>query len=173
MTTHGVQLKKEILRELADLEKKPCSRERLVSWAEKFIDYKKTRNFTGFFKTPQTMLTATIDDGLGMGIELISLYAKVAGIDIIKLGIMLSAEEIIEGCNRYMPDYLGLTVLQFDTQDELIKIADKIDKNIKIIAGGPVFSLNTNFLKESKVNYTAKNAPDFLRIIIKISEDLM
>ncbi len=166
-------LKKEILKELTNLEKKPCSREMLVSWAEEFLAYKKAKNFTGFLKKPQTMLTATIDDGLGMGIELISLYAKVAGIDVIKLGIMLSAEEIIDGCNRYKPDYLGLTVLQFDTQDDLIKISKNIDKNIKIIAGGPVFNLNTNFIKESGIDYVAKNAPDFLRLIIKISDDFI
>ncbi len=117
------------------------------------------------------MATATVDDGLGQGLTVIEVFAEAIGMQIIRLGLMKKPEEIITDCRRYNPDFLGLTVLQFDTEEELLFISQSLPEHIRIVAGGPVFTSDPDFSKRTGTHYAAKNVADFLRFMLEVRED--
>ena len=117
------------------------------------------------------MLTATVDDGLGQGLAVIERFAGAIGIQLIALGLLQSPEVIIAACRRHRPDYLGLTVLQFDSEDDLIQIARGLPSKTRIIAGGPVFTGEAGFAEQTGTHHTAKNVAAFLRFMIDDSID--
>ena len=85
------------------------------------------------------MITATLDDGLGHGLEVIRMFSEAAGLEIIDLGLLVTPEKIITACKKNKPDLLGLTVLQFDSEENILMISRNLPERTKIIAGGPVF----------------------------------
>ena len=109
------------------------------------------------------MVTATLDDGLGQGLAIIEKYAVAVGIRLIPLGLMQTPEAVIDACRRHQPDFLGLTILQFDTEDDLTCIANHLPRKTRIVAGGPVFAGDPDFAGRTGTHYAAKNVADFLR----------
>ena len=112
------------------------------------------------------MVTATLDDGLGQGLAVIEKYAAIIGMRLISLGLLQTPEAIIAVCHRDQPDYLGITVLQFDSEDDLITIAEKLPPITRIVAGGPVFSADPEFAERTGTHYAAKNVAYFLRFML-------
>jgi methanogenic corrinoid protein MtbC1 len=112
------------------------------------------------------MVTATIDDGWGHGLDIIHRYATVAGVSIHPLGVLRLSEEIVDVCNARRPDILGLTVLQFFSDDDLIHISANLPKKTRIIAGGPVFTADPDFAVCTGVHHVAKNAAAFLELLL-------
>ena len=82
-------------------------------------EWKKKTGASGLWKNPPMMITATLDDGLGQGLEIIRLFSETAGIKIIDLGLLVTPEKIITACKKNNPDLLGLTVLQFDSEKDI------------------------------------------------------
>ena len=72
---------------------------------------------------------------------MIHLFSRVAGIEIIPLGLMQKEEAIINACIKKAPDFLGMTILQFDSEERLSHIADQIPQKTQIIVGGPIFNM--------------------------------
>lgn len=120
----------------------------------------------GLWQAPPTMLTATMDDGLGQGLAIIEKFAQAIGIEVIPLGLMQSARAIIDGCRHHGPDFLGMTVLQFDTEADLKTIAENIPAATRIVAGGPVFLGDPEFAERTGTHYAARNVADFLRFML-------
>ena len=89
------------------------------------------------------MITATLDDGLGQGLEVIRMFSETAGLEIIDLGLLVAPEKIITECKKNNPDLLGLTVLQFDSEEDILKISKNLPSKTKIIAGGSRFLRQT------------------------------
>lgn len=120
----------------------PSSSE-LMTIGRDLANWKQQHNASGLWPekaTPPQMVTATLDDGLGQGLKLIELYAELAGVTVIHIGLLVEAEEIIRACVDHQPDFLGLTVLRSDAEELLIdEICGKIPENIDITVGGPVF----------------------------------
>lgn len=143
------------------------SHNELIAIGEDLRDWKEKENIPGLWgKNRPEMITATIDDGMGQGLKIISLYADVAGLAVIPLGLLLSAETIIDACNARHPAILGLTVLQFDSEETLTEISRGIPKDVKIVAGGPVFTADTEFAGRTGVHVVAKNVAYFLEYLI-------
>jgi len=69
------------------------------------------------------MLTATIDDGIGQGIDIIGRFAGAVGVQVVFDGLLLPPKRIVESARRLRPDLVGLTVLQLDSEPELAEIA--------------------------------------------------
>jgi hypothetical protein len=65
------------------------------------------------------------------------------------------------------PDFLGMTVLQFDTEDDLILITGNLPSKTRVIAGGPVFSADPELAGRTGVHFVAKNAADFISFMLK------
>ncbi len=120
----------------------------------------------GLWDQSPSMVTATLDDGLGKGLAIIEKYATAVGIRLIPLGLMQTSEAVIDACRRHQPDYLGLTILQFDTEDDLTCIANHLPRKTRIVAGGPVFAGDPDFAGRTGTHYAAKNVAHFLKFML-------
>ena len=112
-------------------------------------------------------MTATLDDGLGHGLEIIRMFSEIAGLEIINLGLLLTPEEIITACKKTPPDLLGFTVLQFDSEENILMISRNLPSKTKIIAGGPVFTADPEFARRAGIHFTAKNVAYFIRFLLQ------
>ena len=121
----------------------------------------------GIWDQSPSMVTATLDDGLGQGLAMIEKYAVAVGIRLISLGLMQRPEAVIDVCCRHQPEFLGLTILQFDTEDDLTCIANHLPRKTRIVAGGPVFDGDPDFASRTGTHYAAKNVADFLRYMLE------
>lgn len=124
-------------------------------------------NVNGIWDQAPSMVTATLDDGLGQGLAVIEKYAVAVGIRLVSLGLMQRPKAVIEACRHHRPDFLGLTILQFDTEDDLICIANHLPRKTRIVAGGPVFDGDPEFADRTGTHFAAKNVADFLRYMLE------
>ena len=117
------------------------------------------------------MITATLDDGLGNGLEVIRLFSEAAGLEIIELGFLVTSEKIITACKKNEPDLLGLTVLQFDSEEDILMISRNLPERTKIIAGGPVFTADPEFSRRAGIHFAAKNVAYFIQFLLQVKEE--
>ena len=148
-TTTGLPSRQSLEEAAGNLE---CLRERLT--------------VNGIWDQPPSMVTATLDDGLGQGLAIIEKFAAALGMRVIALGLMQTPVAVIGACLRHRPDYLGLTILQFDTEDDLTYIASHLPRKTRIVAGGPVFSGDPGFAGRTGTHYATKNVAGFLRYML-------
>ncbi len=112
------------------------------------------------------MLTATLEDGFGHGLEVIHRFADAVGLKCMPLGLLLKPERIIQECRIHRPDFLGVTVLQFDSEDALKRIRKEIPSRTRIVAGGPVFRADPDFDQRTGIDRVARDGVDFLKILL-------
>ncbi|WP_319406461.1 hypothetical protein [uncultured Desulfosarcina sp.] len=143
------------------------SRQGLDEAAENLEGLRSRLHISGLWEDPPSMVTATLDDGLGQGLAVIEKFAVALGIRLISLGLMQTPEAIIDACQRHQPAYLGLTILQFDTGDDLIRIANHLPRKTRIVAGGPVFAGDPDFAGRTGTHYAAKNVAYFLKFMLE------
>jgi methylmalonyl-CoA mutase cobalamin-binding subunit len=144
-----------------------------VSWyqiyqvGEKLLAWKTQNRIAGIWKQSPKMITATMDDAIGQGLKMIHLFSRIAGMDIEPLGLMQSKETIIDACNYQLPDFLGMTILQYDTEEILNTIIPQFPKKMCILVGGPIFKMiPENELQHKK--YTSFNSIcDYLNFLLQ------
>jgi hypothetical protein len=142
------------------------SRQGLDEAALKLKRLREGLQVQGIWENPPTMVTATLDDGLGQGLAIIEKYAVVIGIRLISLGLMQTPGAVMVACRRHRPEFLGLTILQFDTEADLTAIAKNLPTETRIVAGGPVFKGDPDFAGRTGTHYAANNVADFLRFML-------
>ncbi|MCF8069304.1 MAG: cobalamin B12-binding domain-containing protein [Desulfobacterales bacterium] len=130
--------------------------------AKHIIKWKQENHIDSLWEKPPLMVTATLDDGWGLGMKLIHLYADVVGLRINDLGLRISPENIIETCRSQKPDLLGLTVLQRSSEPALEKIRLNIPQNTKIVAGGAIFQTDSTLANRIGIDFVAENLSRFL-----------
>ena len=145
-------------------------RHEMESVAVELLEWKSSNDIISIWDDPPLMVTATLDDGLGLGLRLIHQYAEVAGLHVKPLGLYLPPEEIIDRCRSMAPDILGMTVLQFTSEEALTHIAQNLPDKTRLVAGGPVFSIDPDFANRSGVYFVAKNAAEFLGFVLSIEK---
>ena len=143
------------------------SRSELEKAAGDLRELKMKTGGSGLWDIPPLMITATLDDGLGHGLEVIRMFSEAAGLEIIELGLLVTPEKIITACKKNKPDLLGLTVLQFDSEESILMISRNLPSKTKIIAGGPVFTADRGFARRAGVHFTAKNVAYFIRFLLQ------
>ena len=143
------------------------SRSGLEKAAGELREWKVKTSASGLWDIPPLMITATLDDGLGQGLGVIRMFSETAGLEIIDLGLLVAPEKIITECKKNNPDLLGLTVLQFDSEEDILKISKNLPSKTKIIAGGPVFTADPEFARRTGVHFTAKNVAYFIRFLLQ------
>jgi methanogenic corrinoid protein MtbC1 len=126
---------------------------------------------SGLWGMPPIMITATLDDGLGHGLEIIRMFSEAAGLEIIDLGLLVTPEKIITACKKNKPDLLGLTVLQFDSEENILMISRNLPERTKIIAGGPVFAADRGFARRTGIHFAAKNVAYFIRFLLQFESE--
>ncbi len=144
------------------------SRQGLDHSADELLALRKRLGATGLWETSPVMITATLDDGLGQGLSIIEKYARVMGIRIISLGLLQTPDYIVAACRREQPDYLGMTVLQFDSEEEVLSIAQRLPDHTRIVAGGPVFTADPDFAERAGIHHAAKNVAHFIRFMLNV-----
>ena len=169
MKDSGLALREELERILEMWSKTGVpTRSGFESAAKELIAWREENDIPGLWADSPLFMTATLDDGWGHGLSLIHLYAEVVGLQIEQIGLLQSAEKIVSECHATPPDILGLTVLQFDTEDDLIRVTDSLPLKTIVIAGGPVFAADPDFAQRSGIHYVARNAAHFLKLMLKI-----
>jgi methanogenic corrinoid protein MtbC1 len=143
------------------------SRSGLEKAAKDLREWKEKTVGSGLWDTPPVMITATLDDGLGHGLEVIRMFSEIAGLEIIDLGLLVTPDKIITACKKNKPDLLGFTVLQFDSEENILKISRNLPAKTKIIAGGPVFTADPEFARRTGIHFTAKNIAYFIRFLLQ------
>jgi methylmalonyl-CoA mutase cobalamin-binding subunit len=143
------------------------SRSALEKAAGDLHDWRVKTGSSGLWDIPPLMITATLDDGLGHGLEVIRMFSEVAGLEIIDLGLLVAPEKIITACKKNKPDLLGLTILQFDSEENILMINRNLPSKTKIIAGGPVFKVDHEFARRTGLRFAAKNVADFIRFLLQ------
>jgi len=130
-------------------------------------DWRIKTGGSGLWDIPPLMITATLDDGLGHGLEVIRMFSKAAGLEIIDLGLLVTPEKIITACKKHKPDLLGITVLQFDSEEDILMISRNLPSKTKIIAGGPVFMADRGFAPRTGIHFAARNVAYFIRFLLQ------
>lgn len=123
----------------------------------------------GLWSPAPKMLTATIDDGIGQGIELIGRFAQAAGVKVVFLGLLQSPERICREARKIEADLLGLTVLQLDSEPILADICRRLSPRTEIVAGGPAFLTDPHLAARVGVSFVARDVAVFMRFLLGYS----
>jgi methylmalonyl-CoA mutase cobalamin-binding subunit len=142
-------------------------REGLERTALQMLKWKDASGIQGIWAgRPPLMVTATLDDGFGHGLQLIHLYAAAIGMPTFFLGLMQTPANIVKACRTYQAEYLGLTVLHSDTQNMLREVVTGLDGRTRLIAGGPVFRSDPGFAARSGIDVVAGHVHDFIQFCL-------
>ncbi|MEE4608152.1 MAG: cobalamin B12-binding domain-containing protein [Desulfobacteraceae bacterium] len=144
------------------------SREQLLKAADQVADWRRKKQIESLWPDPPLMATATLDDSFAHGLEVIHRFAAAAGLRLVHLGKLLTPEAVVDGCRRHRPRLLGLTVLQFDTESDLVAIRRQIDPATRIVAGGPIFAADPDLAERVGIDFVARNAADFWHYLLNL-----
>jgi methylmalonyl-CoA mutase cobalamin-binding subunit len=167
MYAHADELRRCLEELLQDWRRSGVpSRGQLVDSLEHIIELNDPQTTPGLWSPAPLMLTATLDDGWGHGLEVIERCARAAGLKVERVGLLLSAEQILIRCSNQLPQLLGLTVLQLDSEPSLAAITEKLKGRTQVIVGGPPFQIDPELAARTQVDYVAKNVADFLDFLL-------
>jgi hypothetical protein len=142
------------------------SRSQLLEQAEAFQNWRTEKPNRGLWIEPPKIVIASLDDGMGIGLEIIRSWSEAIGLKVHHAGLLKSSAEILDACRRYHPAYLGLTVLQLDSEEALAIIGQGLPLGTKLIAGGTVFAVDPELAMRTGVHFVAKDVGDFLRFFL-------
>jgi len=142
------------------------SREALQRAAAQLSEWKKQNEVTGIWSATPLLLTATLDDGIGQGIEIIQIFSEVVGMSVKPLGLLQPPEQIIAACLRDAPAFLGLTVLQIDSEEALARIGHRVPAQTRIIAGGPAFKYDSEMAAR---HHVSGNVADYIHFLLNLT----
>lgn len=171
---HAYKIFRDAVCEVADewLADGLPSRQVLEESAVRLLRLRQELKIPGIWEHSPCMVTATLDDGLGQGLGIIEKFAAAIGIRLISLGLLQSAAAIVDTCRDEDSDFLGMTILQFDTEEELTAIAGQLPTRTRIVAGGPAFSGDPDFADRTGTHYAARNVAEFLRFMLDDAVDI-
>jgi len=141
------------------------TRESYLNAAGELTAWRSERGHPGLWEPPPLMVTATIDDGWGHGLEVIEKLAAAAGVKIHSLGLLQPPERIVNACLELSPRLLGLTVLQLDSDDRVADIVRRLPSSTLLVAGGPAFKYDDDFARRTGTHVVVKNGAAFLQFL--------
>jgi hypothetical protein len=143
------------------------AREELLRLAEELGEYGSACHYEGLWGGHPTplLVTATVDDGWGYGVEIINRYAQAMGLRTHFLGLLQAPETIVDYCQLQAPEWLGLTVLQFDSEEILEWISSRLPDQTRLVLGGPLFKVDPELAGRIGAACVARNIADFVELI--------
>lgn len=141
-------------------------RQTLKASARELRTWREEQGIAGLWRSPPSMATATLDDGFGFGLEVIEGFAEALGLRVHRLGLLLPPERVVAACRELRPEVLGLTVLQFDTEEALIEVARGLPPETRLIAGGAVLGADPDLARRAGLDFVARDAAAFLRYLL-------
>jgi methylmalonyl-CoA mutase cobalamin-binding subunit len=151
---------------LTEWERHPPTRQGYLEAAERLAADRRQSGHEALWPRPPCMLTATLDDGWGHGLEVIQALAAAVGVRVAPLGVLQTPPAIVAACRREHADLLGLTVLQFDSDDAVRHIVISLPKSTTLIAGGAAYQYDPNFAERTGTPFVARNGAGFLRFLL-------
>jgi hypothetical protein len=121
----------------------------------------------GLWLKPPLMITATLDDGWGHGLEVIEALASAVGVVTHPLGVLQRPAAILAACREKHAGLLGLTVLQFDSDDDLIEVTRGLPPETTLIAGGAAFIHDPEFAARTGTPHVARDGAAFLDFLLR------
>ncbi len=144
------------------------SREQMISRATALDRWRQENRISTLVTAPVRMVSATLDDGIGQGIEIINLFSQAMGLQVTCLGLVQPADTIIAACREHKPDLLGLTVLQQDSEDDLCQIGKSLAPGTRLVAGGAAFKYDPEMAERCGVDYVADNVAYFIDYVLSL-----
>ncbi len=138
----------------------------LQAIVDEVLAWREAEAVPGIWVRPPVLLGATLDDGWGHGIQLILKYATAIGCQTEFIGLLQDWETIADACQKHRPDILGVTVLQFDTEDALVALCRHLPERTTVVAGGPVFQIDKELASRVGIHYVARDVSVFLKYMI-------
>jgi methanogenic corrinoid protein MtbC1 len=123
----------------------------------------------GLWPHPPRMVTATVDDAMGQGLELIHGVARMTGIDLHPLGLLIPPEDIVSACRKIEPRWLGMTILQFDSEPIIADIRKSLPAATQLIAGGPLFRADPELAERCGIDAVLPSAAAFAAYLLEDS----
>lgn len=136
--------------------------EQMVTAAESLEQWKRRNAIASLSAAPVRIVTATLDDGIGQGIGIINMFSEVMGLQVIHLGLVQPPETIIAACRTHQPELLGLTVLQQDSEDDLMRIGRALGPETRLVTGGAAFKYDPEMAGRCGVDFVAENVAVFM-----------
>ena len=150
---------------LSNWRRKPPTRERYLELAGALAAGRQSGLNPLWPRSPR-MLTATLDDGWGHGLDIIHALAEAVGVRVEALGVLQPPETVVAACRQQRADLLGLTVLQFDSDDAVRHILERLPPNTTLIAGGAAYQFDPDFAGRTQTPYVARNGAAFLQFLL-------
>ncbi len=165
----GAEQLRQKLRRLCDqwIAEGLPSREVLERTADELEQWKQDHQIVGIWPLRPLLVTATLDDGIGQGLSIIERYAEIVGLDVERIGLLQKPQTIIDTCHRRQPAFLGLTVLQLDSDDALAGIGRSLPVHTRLMTGGPVFQIDPELAARCNVDFVAVDLACFVDYLLK------
>lgn len=144
------------------------SHERLLDQSRELTSIRHRFGAAGFWELPKQLVTVTLDDAIGQGLTVINAFSKAVGIGVLPLGLCQAPEDIIAACQRDKPDFLGVTMLYFDSEAALAEISENLPQSTRLIAGGPVFKADPDLCHRTGVHFAATDVYKFIRYLLTL-----
>jgi hypothetical protein len=142
------------------------TRDQLLEQAESFQHWREGRPQTNRQADAPHLVTATLDDGTGHGLGVIQAWSRAVGLTVHHVGLLQPSAAILAACRRLHPAYLGLTVLQFDSEEDLAVIGQGLPQGTKLIVGGPIFRADPDLAARTGVHYVARDVAAYLGFLL-------
>jgi len=142
------------------------TREDYLAGARVLEGLRRQSEWGGLWPQSPLMLTATLDDGWGNGLDIIETLAAAVGVTVHSLGVLQSPATIVQACRDRQPALLGLTVLQFDSDEALIQITDSLPPATTLIAGGAAYLYDPEFAERTGTHTVARDGMAFVRFLL-------
>jgi len=167
MTLNNRLLLKTYLHQwLANFSTMNTSRESLIKSCKAIEQFMVKNTIKSLWCNSPILLTATLDDALGYGLDIIEKFSSTLGMTVTRIGLMVEPKTIIEACQNKCPDFLGMTVLQFDSEDELQMISKALPEKTCFIAGGPLFKQNSNFARNCGIHVPINSVEEYIHYLL-------
>jgi len=142
------------------------TREDYLEGARKLETLRRQSEWGGLWPQSPLMITATLDDGWGHGLDIIETLAASVGVTVHSLGVLQSPAAIVQACRDRQPALLGLTVLQFDSDEALIHITRALPPVTTLIAGGAAYLYDPEFAERTGTHAVARDGRAFLQFLL-------
>ena len=163
----GTMMRNAVIRMTREwIRQRKPSREDYLKGAQALATKRLESKRGGLWPASPLMLTATLDDGWGHGLDVIEALATAVGVRVCRLGLLQTPADIINACRREQPDLLGLTVLQFDSDEVLKRITANLPPRTTLIAGGAAFRYDAEFAERTGTHAVALDGVAFLQFLL-------
>jgi hypothetical protein len=139
--------------------------------ARELATLRQKGGMAGLWPWRPLMLAATLDDAIGQGIAVIRHFAAAVGMEVIDLGLCRSPEAILAACRDHRPELLGLTVLQFTSEEELARIGSRRPTECHLVVGGPIFKADPALAGRCGCDFVAQDVAAFLNYLLNTPWD--